>query len=285
MKKLALALVCFASVAFFASCQKPVENPEPTIAVMTGENFVTGTADDPTIINVTDENAINLKYGFHAESNAETKKELSSLKITMTATDAEGTETYDTIIDLSGKTTYDFSEYLFQADAKEIILEATITALVTDADNKTNTATIAFKLDMPAQPLFVKPIEWIRKANALQGNTEAEMAQCGLQWTGSYKDIMATIRPLDGAILYVCDGDDYAKITTDVEKAAYFAGLMENGESVDRYRNVSAERTKDYNDMLAVIYDGETYLVHITHGKVDNLGSAGTQITITGEAK
>lgn len=284
MKKLALALMCFASVAFFASCQKPVENPEPTIAVMTGDNFVTGTADDPTIININDENAINLMYGFHVESNAETKKELSSIKITMTATDAEETETYDTIIDLSGKTTYDFSEYLF-AEAKEIILEATITALVTDVDNKTNTATIAFKLDMPALPLFGNTIEWIRKANNLQGNTEAEMAQCGLQWTSSYKEIFATIRPLDGAILYVCDGDDYAKITTDVEKATYFADLMENGESVDRYRNISAERTKDYNDMLAVIYDGETYLVHITHGKVDNLGSAGTQITITGETK
>ena len=40
MKKLALALVCLVSVAFFASCDPEITNPEPTIAVITGENYV-----------------------------------------------------------------------------------------------------------------------------------------------------------------------------------------------------------------------------------------------------
>ena len=40
MKKLALALVCLVSVAFFASCDPTVEHPEPTIALLTGEGYI-----------------------------------------------------------------------------------------------------------------------------------------------------------------------------------------------------------------------------------------------------
>ena len=284
MKKLALALMCFASVAFFASCTKPVENPEPSIAVMTGENYVTGTVENPTIIDATDASALNYKIGFHVESNAQTKKELSTLKITFSSIDADGTYSFDTIIDLSGKTSYDYSELLFPQDEREIYLEATVTALVTDVDNKTNTASIAFKLDIPAQPLFARPIEWVRKGANLEGNTEDEMAALGLQWTVSYKEVFATIRPLDEAIMYVCDGDDYANITTDLEKNEYFAKLAETGTPVDRYRKITTNNSANYNDMLAVVYDGETYLIHITRAEIAT-GNYGTQITIKGETK
>ena len=174
MKKLALALMCFASVAFFASCTKPVENPEPSIAVMTGENYVTGTVENPTIIDATDASALNYKIGFHVESNAQTKKELSTLKITFSSIDADGTYSFDTIIDLSGKTSYDYSELLFPQDEREIYLEATVTDLVTDVDNKTNTASIAFKLDIPAQPLFARPIEWVRKGANLEATLKTK---------------------------------------------------------------------------------------------------------------
>jgi hypothetical protein len=286
MKKLALALMCLVSVAFFASCTKPVENPEPTIAVMTGDNFISGTIEEPTIINLNDENAINLKWGFHVESNAETKKQLASLKLTFEEIFNGETYVSDTTIDLTGMTSYDFSEFLFDQEERTILEEVTIKAVVTDADNKTNNATIALKLDMPEMPLPETPIEWIRKANNLIGNTEAEMAAMGLQWTGSYKDdIYATLRPVDGATLYVCEGDDFDEITTDVEKDKYFNDLAETAIAVDRYRNIKATASGTYNDMLAVVYDGETFLIHITYAKVDNLGSAGTQITITGEAK
>ena len=287
MKKLALALVCLASVAFFASCDPVVDNPEPTIAVMSAENFVNGTLEEPTIIDVNDENAINLKYGFHVESNAQTKKELSTLKITFEETYAEGTYVSDTTIDLTGLTTYDFSEYLFQQEEKEIIGSVTITAVVTDVNNQTNTAVIAFKFDQTAQPLNNTIFEWIRTGSEVNAATEAALEAIGLQWTGSYKDIMATIRVLDNADvdMYICPGDDYATITTDVEKFAYFANLAETSESVDKYRNITTNTSADYNDMLAVRYGDIYTLIHITHATINYIPGVRTDITITGTMK
>ena len=73
MKKLALALVCFASVAFFASCQQEITNPEPTISVITDEGFV----DNDDVVNLEQP----IVYGFQMASNSQTKKELKQLSI------------------------------------------------------------------------------------------------------------------------------------------------------------------------------------------------------------
>ena len=282
MKKLALALVCCASVAFFASCNQVIEHPEPSIAVISGTEYITGTAENPQVISMDD--TIDYRYGFHVESNSQTKKELVSLKVNYEYTLDGDVFTVDTTIDLTGMTTYDFVENVFEEAAKEIILEAKITAVVTDVDNLSSTATIAFKIDQPATPLFGNTIEWVRKGANLIGNTEAEMANCGLQWTGSYKEVFATIRPLEDALMFVCNGDDYATITTDVEKYAYFTNLMTESTPVDKYRNITTNNSANYNDMLAVVNGDNLTLVLITRAEIET-GNYGTQITIKGEIK
>jgi hypothetical protein len=292
MKKLALALVCFASVAFFASCTKTVEHPEPSIAVKTGELFITGSVDQPTVIDLDDENAISYKYGFHVESNTETKKELKSLVITTDVTyfeeDGQEQEIYYDTIDLTGKTSYDFEEYLFEQERNEIlVMEGTIKALVTDVDNQTNIATVAFrcKVEDTPEPLIGRTIEWIRKGANLQGNTESEMAAMGLKWTISYKDVFATIEPLnEDVVMYLCDGDDFDDIEFVSQKYEYFANLAENEEPIEKYRNIKTEYGAEYNDMLAVVYGEEYYLILIEDAEIET-GSYGTQITINGAAK
>ena len=294
MKKLALALVCLVSVAFFASCTKTIEHPEPAIAIMTGDNFITGTVGDPTIIDANDENAINLMYGFHVESNSETQKELKSLLLTIdviTYDPEEGqvNDTYYDTIDLAGKTTFDFSDYLFQQEDREIItlMEGTIKAVVTDVDNQTNTATIAFEIQMDyvPVPLIGNTIEWVRKGANLQGNTEAEMAAMGLKWTGSYKEVFATIEPLnDNVMFYLCDGEDFDDILYVGDKNEYFANLAETATPIAKYRNITTNNSADYNDMLAVVYGDEQFLIRINRAEIET-GSYGTQITIKGEAK
>ncbi len=292
MKKLALALVCFASVAFFASCTKTVEHPEPSIAVKTGELFITGSVDQPTVIDLDDENAISYKYGFHVESNTETKKELKSLVITTDVTyfeeDGQEQEIYYDTIDLTGKTSYDFEEYLFEQERNEIlVMEGTIKALVTDVDNQTNIATVAFrcKVEDTPEPLIGRTIEWIRKGANLQGNTESEMAAMGLKWTISYKDVFATIEPLnEDVVMYLCNGDDFDDIEFVSQKYEYFANLAENEEPIEKYRNIKTEYGAEYNDMLAVVYGEEYYLILIEDAEIET-GSYGTQITINGAAK
>ena len=294
MKKLALALVCFASVAFFASCTKPVENPEPTIAVMTGENYITGTVDEPTIIDYTDENAINLKYGFHAEANSETKKELKNLVIIfdLTAYEDEGpvNEVYYDTIDLSGKTSYDYEEYLFTQEKREIItlMEGTIKAVVTDVDNQSSTASIAFVIEMEEipVPLIGYTIEWKREGQTVVD--AEEMAEYGLQWTGTYKAPFATIKPLnDDVILYVLEdkGDEFDEIQFLNDKYAYFTNLAETATPAESYRHIDANQSADYNDLLAVVYGEDLFLIRINHATINYIPGVRTDITIEGDVK
>ena len=286
MKKLALALVCLVSVAFFASCTKTIEHPEPTIAVMTGENFISGTVGDPAIIDANDEDAINLQYGFHVESNAETHKELASLIVTWEWTESDGSvDSYCDTIDLTGKTSYDYSDYIFEQEKGIITLyDMTVKAVVTDVDNQRNTATIAYKIQMEEEvSLISRTIEWTRRGqNVLSAE---EMAQFGLQWTGSYKEVFATIEPLnDDVILYQCDGDDFEIIEYLSDKYAYFNYLAETATPIEKYRKITTNNDADYNDMLAVVYGDDLFLIHITHADIET-GAFGTQITITGAAK
>lgn len=287
MKKLALALLCLVSVAFFASCEKTVEHPEPMIAVLSGEGYINGTVDEPTVIDAYDEDAIDLKYGFHVEYNSETKKELSTLKITWEYTyydEGEEVYTYDTIIDLTGETSYDYSDYLFEQDRAIItLMDGKITAVVTDADNQSSTAAIAFTLEMEEEELPIELIEWVRKGQDVL--SAEEMAEYGLKWEGTYKAPFATIKPLEGAIMYVRDGDDFADIKYWSDKNAYFTNLVAEGATpAENYRHIDANEDSSYNDMLAVVYGDELFLIHITYADIET-GTYGTQITITGAAK
>lgn len=283
MKKLALALVCFASVAFFASCQP--ENPEPTIAVMSGENYVTGTVDNPTIINLDDANYVNLKYGFHVESNAQTKKELASLKLSVEEiySEEEGTFTYDTTIDLTGKTSFDFSDFIFDQEERNIIAEATIKAVVTDVNNQTNTATIAMKLDQTAVELIEEDITWVKTGHNVQ-----DLSAYGLVWkTTNYKTPFTHIIPAEGSTLYLVENgdEDFANIVTDLDLANYYANLTETARPIEDYDKVDCNESASYHDLL-IVRDAEDNLHAININRaVITTPSEGTRITITGKAK
>lgn len=268
MKKLALALVCFASVAFFASC-----NPEgqPTISVLNQEGYV----QDGATVDVNTE----VNFGFVVASSATTNKELASLVVKVDDTEWANK-------DLTGMTEYTYTDKVtYEYNRDEIVGTSVITATVTDAAGQVATSTITLTLNQPDQPLTSTPIEWVRKGANLIGNTEAEMNAAGLQWTGSYKEVFATIKPLDGAQLYVCPGADFDGIVTASDKNAYFTSLAETGTPVESYRKITTNNSADYTDMLAVVYGDKLTLVNITHAKIETITSVGTQITITGETK
>lgn len=276
------------SQSLHVQLQKITIEGKPSIAVIVADNFITGTIENPTIIDYNDENAINLKYGFHVESSAESMKELASLRITMdliTYDNGAYHDTFENIIDLTGMTSYDFSDYLFEQRKSNTLMDGTITAVVTDVANQADTAVIAFTIIMDEAPLISRTIEWIRKGSILIGNTEEEMAAMGLKWTASYKEVFATIEPLnDDVVMYLCDGDDYYDIDTMNDKYAYFVNLAETSVPIEKYRNITIQNSADYNDMLAVIYGEEYFLIRINHADIET-GSYGTQVTITGETK
>ena len=274
------------SQSLHVQLQKIIIEGKPSIAVLVADNFITGTIENPTIIDYNDENTINLKYGFHVESSAESMKELASLRITMdliTYDNGAYHDTFENIIDLTGMTSYDFSDYLFEQREIITLMDGTITAVVTDVDNQTDTAVIAFTIEMVETPLMTSIFEWVRRGSIVLN--EEEMASYGLKWTASYKEVFATIEPLnDDVVMYLCDGDDFDDIIYMSDKYTYFTNLAETSVPIAQYRNISAQNSADYNEMLAVVYGDNLFLIHITHAYIET-GSYGSQITITGEAK
>lgn len=268
MKKLALALVCFASLAFFASC---VKEGQPTIQVLNAEGFV----QDGATVNTGEE----VDFGFVVASSAVTNSELSTLVVTV-----DGYEWAN--IDLTGETEYTYTDYVtYEPERDDILGTSVITAVVTDAAGQTATASITLTINQADEPLVSRTFSWVRRGTQLQ--SADEMAAVGLTWPGNYpREDFVRITPLTGCSMYIIEnGDKFAEITTQSEKEAFFADLRENGTTADRYTEISAwaaERT--YNTMLAVIdAAGEKHLIHITRSTVESAGSAGGLFTIYGE--
>ena len=278
MKKLALALVCFASVAFMASCVKTVEHPEPSIAVMTGEDYV---YDGQTVdLNV------NYKVGFHAASNSQTQKELATFNLAASLYELDGTliESRDSTYVISG-TEYDHQEGLnFNfTNTRELVGKVSITGTVTDVDGKRNAVTINLNINQPAVDLVVEDINWVKT-----GHNAQDLSAYGLFWKETnYKDPFTHIIPAEGSTLYLVEnGDqDFANIVTDVDLNNYFSQLAETGRPIDDYNKIDCNADANYHDLLIVKEaNGKLHAINITYADITSL-SAGTRITITGKAK
>jgi hypothetical protein len=273
MKKLAMALVCLVSVAFFASCNPDVQNPEPSIAVMTGENFV---YDNQTV-----DLGVTYSIGFRAASNAQTKKELSKFNLNASLYEADGNLIYtkDTTITVSG-TEYVFqnNNLVFENTVRELVGKAVFTASITDVAGKVKSTTINLSINRPAQPLVVNDFSWNRHgAAAVTGGIE----EVGLSWTSNGKEDFAILKPVEGATLYGFDPEEWGKTTTDVQKAALFTEGVHSVMS--EFRGVSAWSSKDYNFVIGTVYNGKFNLIHITKGEVSTF--KGTDVTIIGQIK
>jgi len=262
--------MCLVSVAFFASCT-PEGNP--SIRVLNEE----GCVQNGDTVNINTE----FDFGFVMASSIETGKQLSTLTIQIDNGVADTLPITGTSFTYRGTLKYEF-------DRDEIIAESVITAVVTDIAGKTATTSITLKVNNPDIPLLETPITWKREGPT---NINAEeMESVGLLWTGSYKEVYATLKPAPAAKLYVCNGDDYDVLETVDQKASYVAGLIETAEPVESYRNITTNNSADYDDMLVTLFDGNAYLIHITHAEIEPITNSNgqylrTDITITGARK
>jgi hypothetical protein len=265
MKKLAMALACLVSVAFFASCTQ--ETPNPTISVASQEGFIQNNdvVDVPSV----------KKFGFNvaAELNG---KDLTKLYVTVSDGDTTITWADLDLTALAATRSYAYVDSLELR--RDIIGHVNINAVVTDAAGKTATASIAIDVNEPAQPLIARTFEW-RRDNGADGTG---LESFGLEWkTNNSKETYAVIKPLNGAVLYRFENSEvWTNTTTDVEKAALFSEL---GEGIAQFKEISTTAAnKDYDIVIGTIYNGENHLIHITHSTAYERG---WHFTITGEAK
>lgn len=268
MKKLALALMCMVSVAFFASCTQP--KGQPTIAVLSEEGYV----KDGDVVNLGD----TVNYGFVMAVSPESNSLLKTLIVKI------DDEAPDTITIQGTEHTWRGSIVYNLNTRDEIVGESLITATVTDAAGETATTSIKLSLNQPAVALETKDFSWVR-----QGSSDATgLAEYGLEWTGNGKEVFAIIKPVAGAEMYLILPEDWAAVKTDVDKAAFFSDGVYS--VISDFRGVSAWNSKDYDYVIGTLYNGEYHMIHITHGEVQTItNSQGqtirTDITITGQSK
>jgi len=263
MKKLALALVCLVSVAFFASCDPKIENAEPAIAIHAEEGYVTNGA----FVNEGSE----VYFGFDVASNVETGEKLASLIVTV------DDQPWDTVL-FTDETEYIYRSGVVYTPAKDSIVgTSTIAAVVADAAGKTNTATIELTILYQEQPLTTTEFTWNRHGGAA---ATGGLDEFGLQWTSNGKEVFAEIKPLEGAVLYEFDPAVWGNVTTELQKATLFS---EQTMGIPVFNKVSAFASNSYDYVIGTSYNGKNYLLHITEGIVSTF--KGTDITIKGEAK
>lgn len=252
MKKLALALVCLFSVAFFASCDpEDIENPEPTIAILAEEGYLV----DGSVIDMN----VEYPYGFVAASNPLTMKNLTRLVVvcgetTLCDTAISGTEF-----------TYRGSIYFTNEDSRDLY-DAEIIATVYDEAGKTNSASLKLQIDEESE-LEASPFQWIR-ANGADGTG---LADFGLQWTKNVSSrFAAVIEPIPGerVTMYSVPAEKWDEVTTESQLEALFSdgGVA---EVIQDYRGISVDATQEYDVVLATLYNGVYYLLHITKCTVE----------------
>ena len=271
MKKLALALACLVSLAFFASC-----NPEgqPTIGVLVEEGYVT----DGASVNVND----TVNFGFSCVSSLMTGKPLASLVVNVENFDTEGTSLGSGEYarkDLTGMTEYLYKDaIIYSTEKDDLVGTSVITAIVTDEAGQIASASIVLNIYDPAQPLTAVDFEWYRL-----GNTQTGLEEYGLFWERNIKDTHAQIKPLDGVTLYSFIADKWEATNTDVENAALFA---DGAITMTVYNNVSTTAGGTYNDVIGTkMADGTLHLINVTKCVIGEYQSQGYPITISGQAK
>ena len=265
MKKLALALVCLVSVAFFASC-----NPEgqPTIQVLAEEGYV----QNGDVVNLGDE----VNFGFVMSSAIETGSPLASLVIKIDDNDPD-------TITLTGSTYTYRGTLVYGFEKEEIVGSSTIIATVYDAAGQSATASLTFDLNQAAQDLIVRTFEWYRLGSTITG-----LDEFGLEWKGNYsRTDYAKIVPQDGVKLFIFESKDWEEVTTDVEKAAFFNTANETMHTAEEYFEVNVTAANmTYDDVIGTVMpDGTCHLIHVTASHSAYQAPQGTATTITGEAK
>jgi len=259
MKKLAIALMCFVSVAFFASCNPNVENPEPSVSFYAAEGYVSTDVE----LNAGD----SALFGLTAKSNTETLRLLKTFTFQVMVGDSAVYEfTKEDINEMNYS--YDVN-YLFESEGTY-----TVKATVVDGAEKTATASVVVTV---VANMEATPFTWERTGATPGTGLDA----FGLQWTGNVKVIHAVIKPLEGATLYQFNSEVWDATTTQAAKEALFT----DAQPIDDFREISVEATADYDFVLGTNYNNEYHLIHITHATVTNDPVDGTTVVITGEAK
>ena len=266
MKNFKIVMILVAAVAMFCSCG----NPEAPTVALTDANSLTETTFD--LANP----ELPVILGFATSD----EKGLKDIKITRTTFDAKGEVLGEPVpfpvaaADYEGMTDFnrEVVDTLLKAEvenAAKVVYEAVV------INKKDGQANATYTVNIKEASFTTGTFEWKR----LGGAAATGLADFGLSWTASGKTVTAKIVPTNGAKLYILEAADYA-ITNITDLNAKLTS------EVNEYRGVNAEAPTDktYNDVIATVYNGKTYLINVTASK-GTVETQGNQIVVTGTYK
>lgn len=263
MKNFKIVMILVAAVAMFCSCGDP-EAPTASILDANGMNEMTF-------------DLANASVDVNATLTANDAKGLKSITLTRTSYDANnevlGTPVEYEVKDYEGKTEYtgNITETLAKADvegAAKVVYEAVVT------NQKDVQVTATYTVNVVAAAFTEANFSWTK-----EGVNNPDLSAYGLKWTvNNAKAIYADIRPLDAnAKLYELAAADYnANSVADITFP----------EAIEKYKKILADATGEttYDNVIASVYNGKTYVFHITKG-TSSSSAAGTKLIIEGTVK
>ena len=260
MKNFKIAMILVAAVAFFCSCGGNSE--APTVSLLDAEGTSIATYETSAD-----------SYAVKLNGKVTDAKGITKLDVTRTFFNAND-EVVGDVVTYTFSESYDgLTEYAFVID--EAIAKADVNGVAkvvykAVAENKNAQADAEYTINITAPSFTEGTFEWVR-----EGSNRTGLDTYGLQWTSNAKVIQAVIKPLEGAKLYILEAADYA--------ATSLSAITFPAEAT-QYKSVSCEANGDYNDVIATVYNGKTYVMNVTKGTVTT-SAAGTKVTITGNVK
>ena len=267
MKKLSFLLALIATAGIlFTSCSKDEsttpENLQPTITFKTGSGL---TSSDVTL-----NQGESITIGILATANSNSGAKLNRVKVYMIVENNTLPSTIDTTFNESS---FDANYTITFTD----VLTGKLYAEVTDKDGQMNKVSFNVTVNAATTPLgSAQDLTWERVGSA--AGTGLNMF--GLKWTSNGKAVNAKIQK-DGADKFV---QLAASTWTSIETMEDLMAAVADGTDMDTYIGISAEASNDYDDVLAVQYGTDYFIIHLTHANVTT-GTSGTTITITGQYK
>lgn len=267
MKKLSsLLLVAAAALFAFTSC-----NQDPLVTIISNENPLTYTIGESNTMTgtITAQNDVILSEIFTLEFS-EAIEEFGNVTSrdfkTVTYTEAEGITS-----DLY-KIDFDDYKWLTASVARQIK-----SVKITVAGKEYGSTFVEIPVELVDESLAKNTFTWERTG----GTNGTGLSQFGLIWErNEAKEIYCEIKPMAGVKLVDLTGTvNFKDFTTYTE----VKNAIDGATGIEEYKKIYATRSADYDEVIGTCYNGVYYLLNITKGIVENLGDAGTRITITGD--
>lgn len=296
MKNLKIALILLAVVAIFSSCKKDEDETTATanglkltVTSSIGNELSTANMDEvlPTDFTVTvnaSEETNGLKsitgavYGIWKGGISEDHQE-GDLEEIFSAEDFN-TLYVDGVFKKKDKTfsaeiPFSFTKANVETYAswcKAIRVTVTAVSNAKEPETLTRECNITLTVAEPAPSFSESTFEWKR-----DGSNYTGLDVYGLQWDANSKTVYANIKPLANAKLYQLTAAEYA--ATSVSDIDF-------SNEISVYRGIGWDAAGTYNDVIASVYNGKTYVFHITSSTMTEKPNQGGYIfTINGDVK